>query len=248
MFYKNKKTILNISILLLSLVIITKQLFTVNTQQEIKSSVNLQAQKNKPHHKYRNIIFDMGAVLIYYNAYEIIKDMFKDDEVQPYELVGATKTDIYLDMDRGLKTRQEVVELLSKQYDKAKLTRFLADYHSYLRPLEEGIALFDAVRQKGYKTYILSNMSREVHMHIAHYPWLNQFDGAVFSYQVKSAKPDAAIYQSFLQKYHLDPAECLFIDDLQKNIDAAKSAGIDGIVCSSHAFVANELKRLSILD
>ncbi len=201
----------------------------------------------KPHPKYRNIIFDLGAVLVYFNAREIIADIFKDDEHTPYELFEALKTDICLDWDRGLKTPHEIAEILSAEYDKVKLVRFLTSIPPYLRQLEHGLEIFNNVRKMGYKTYILSNISHEAHMHIANYEWLKDFDGAIFSYQVKSAKPDAAVYQQLLDRYSLQAHECLFIDDLEQNIVGAKAMGIDGIRLTSHEQVANDLRELKVL-
>ncbi len=202
---------------------------------------------SKPHQKYRNVIFDLGAVLIYFNAYEIIDDVFKDEERKPYELFEALKTDLCLDWDRGLKTPHEVAELLSAEYDKVKLVKFLTAIPQYLHQLDHGLELFHKVRQMGYKTYVLSNIAYECHMRIADYEWFKDFDGAIFSYQVKAAKPDAAVYQQLLERYSLQADECLFIDDLEQNIVGAKAMGIDGIILKSHEQVINDLCELKVL-
>lgn len=201
----------------------------------------------KPHSKYRNIIFDLGAVLVYFNAQEIISDVFKDEEHKPYELFEAMKTDLCLDWDRGLRTPQEIAAALADQYDKEKLQRFLTAIPRYLYPLNHGLELFKTVREKGYKTYALSNIAQECHASIAQYEFFNYFDGVVLSYQVKAAKPDVAIYQHLLDHYSLKAQECLFIDDLPQNITGAQALGIDGIVLKSHEQVIDELRTLKVL-
>lgn len=203
--------------------------------------------QNKPHAKYRNIIFDLGAVLIYFNAQEIIKDIFKDDEHKPYELFEAMKTDLCLDWDRGLRTPHEIADLLVDQYDKEKLKRFLTAIPRYLYPLNHGLELFKTVREKGYKTYALSNIAQECHASIAQYDFFKDFDGVVLSYQVKAAKPDAAVYKYLLDQHALEAHECLFIDDLPENIAGARALGIDGIVLKSHEQVIEELRALNVL-
>ncbi len=208
---------------------------------------NANINNTKPHSKYRNIIFDLGAVLIYFNAREIIADVFKEEEHKPYNLFNAMLTDTCLDWDRGLKTPHEIAEILSDQYDKAKLKRFLTAIPQYLKPLDHGLELFNSVRQKGYNTYALSNIAHECHMRIADYEWFKHFNGAIFSYQVKAAKPDAAIYQNLLDRYSLKADECLFIDDLPQNISGAQAMGIDGIVLQSHGQVIKDLQSLKVL-
>jgi len=201
----------------------------------------------KPHEKYRNIIFDLGAVLIYFDAQEMIADVFKDEKPIPYELFGAIKTSIWYDMDRGVKSPQEVVDLLADQYDKNKLSKFIAALPARLQPLNEGIALLDAVKARGFKTYILSNLSIDCYNVVSKYDFLQRVDGAVYSSMVKLTKPEPEIYQHLLTKYSLRPHECLFIDDLTQNIDGAKAVGIDGIVLSNHAQVKADLQKLNIL-
>ena len=125
----------------------------------------------KLHPKYKNIIFDLGAVLIYFNAREIIEDIFKADKIKPYELYDALKTNICLDWDRGLKSPEEVSELLADNFDKKKLIKFLREIPSYLKPLENGLELFRMIKNKGYKTYILSNIAKECHEKIKNYEY-----------------------------------------------------------------------------
>jgi putative hydrolase of the HAD superfamily len=201
----------------------------------------------KPHEKYRNIIFDLGAVLVYFDAHKIIASVFKDEQQVPYELFGAIKTSIWYDMDRGIKTPQEVTDLLADQYDKTKLFKFIAALPTYLSPLDEGIALLDAVKARGFKTFVLSNLSIDCYNTVSKYDFLKKVDGAVYSSLVKLTKPDPEIYQYLLTKYSLVPEECLFIDDLSQNIDGAKSVGIDGIVLTNHTQVKADLKKLKVL-
>lgn len=202
---------------------------------------------SKPHEKYRNIIFDLGAVLIYFDAHKMIADVFKDEQQVPYELFGAIKTSIWYDMDRGVKTPQEVTDLLADQYDKNKLSKFIAALPAMLHPLDEGIAILDAVKARGFKTYILSNLSIDCYNTVSQYDFLKRVDGAVYSSMAKLTKPDPEIYQHLLTKYSLQPHECLFIDDLSQNIDGAKAVGIDGIVLTNHAQVKADLQKLNIL-
>jgi putative hydrolase of the HAD superfamily len=70
---------------------------------------------------------------------------------------------------------------------------------------------------------VLANMQRELN-------WLNRFDVQVWSYQLRIAKPDAAIYHHVLKQLGTRPEETLFIDDKQVNIDAANAVGMKGVL------------------
>ena len=59
---------------------------------------------------------------------------------------------------------------------------------------------------------------------------LEAFDGILFSAPIHMAKPDQEIYEYFFRKFDLNPSECFFIDDLEKNTQGAKDAGMDGII------------------
>jgi len=84
-----------------------------------------------------------------------------------------------------------------------------------------------ALRQHGIRTAILSNMGDTVLASIQReFDWLTRFDVLIWSFEHKMAKPDPAIYSLTLDKLGTQPAETLFIDDKQANIDAARALGM----------------------
>jgi putative hydrolase of the HAD superfamily len=71
--------------------------------------------------------------------------------------------------------------------------------------------------------------------------WLQRFHHLTWSCELRMAKPDAAIYLHTLDKLGVAPQESLFIDDIQRNIDAARALGIDGILFQHVAQLRDEL-------
>jgi HAD superfamily hydrolase (TIGR01509 family) len=197
---------------------------------------------------YKNIIFDLGAVLLSFNLKEIVLGVFKDHQPPPLYLMDALKHEIWLNVDRGLLTYDQAVELLHPTFDKNQLQKLFHGVPNYLAPMPEGLELFYAAKRKGYGVYILSNMSDPCYQKIKSYDFLKAAHGAIYSYQVKYAKPDREIYQLLLDTYQLKPEECLFIDDLEKNIIGGQALGIDGILCSDHTLVRQQLRTLNVLD
>ena len=205
-------------------------------------------QEMNQNNRYKNVIFDLGGVLIYFNPRELIDKIFANVEQKPYGLVQAVLTKPWLDMDRGMLSFTEVAQALADTYDPAQVCHFMESIPAYLNPLADGLQLLQDVKDRGYKVYVLSNLAAYSHEAILkHAGFFEPFDGAIFSYQVGFAKPDPEIYQALLTKYNLVADECVFIDDLEKNISAGKALGIDGIVCDDHMRVRNELVARGIL-
>ncbi len=91
-----------------------------------------------------------------------------------------------------------------------------------------------ALKQRGIKTAILSNMGDNVLANMERtFDWLSRFDVLVWSYQLRMAKPNPAIYLHTLRELNVEPDEALFIDDKQVNIDAARALGMRAIVFST---------------
>lgn len=91
------------------------------------------------------------------------------------------------------------------------------------------LAWQEQVKQRGLRTAILSNMGDNVHARMEReFDWLSRFDVLVWSYQLRLAKPDPAIYGYALEKLGTAAVETLFIDDRQPNVDAALAMGMRG--------------------
>jgi HAD superfamily hydrolase (TIGR01509 family) len=198
--------------------------------------------------KAKHIIFDLGGVLFHWNPKEILKILKAEDPHFPEDIPEIILTKAWTDFDTGLIKLQETVEILSDSYHRTHLERFIELSLEKLAPIPHGLQLLESVQSKGCKTFILSNISEEFLNNI--YPqhlFLDSFDGAVFSYQIKVVKPQEKIYHALLNKYHLKPEECLFIDDSPANVKAALNIGIDAILCQDHHLVEEELKKRGII-
>jgi putative hydrolase of the HAD superfamily len=208
-------------------------------------SWNLPSCANTQQSGYKNIIFDVGNVLLKWNPARIATHVGIDTA----SILQFVSSDHWKQWDMDTINRQELLMTLPASLDGGLFLSFLDLMPGAYSPLAEGIDILKAVHARGYHVYVLSNMPRESLDFIIHqFDFFTLFDGGIFSCQVHVAKPDVTIYQLLLQKYNLDPAESLFIDDSPQNIFVAKTIGIQGIVCAHHATVKNELVRLHILD
>lgn len=198
--------------------------------------------------QYKNIIFDLGAVLINWQPEKIISSIFKNNSQFAAKNFYENKSKVWSNFNRGTIKSNDLANFFGKKYSEI----LLKELPKYLFVLNEGIEIFDLVKEKGYKTYILSNYPKELFESakiINNYEnkFLNKFNGKIISYKVNSIKPEPEIYQALLDKYNLLPQECLFIDDKEENILGGKNLGIDGIVCRNHKQLKKDLIKLGII-
>jgi len=106
-------------------------------------------------------------------------------------------------------------------------------------------AMFDwqlQLKQRGLLTAILSNMGDSVLANMKReFDWFPRFDVLVWSYQLRMAKPDPAIYHHTLKELGTFPEETLFIDDKQINVEAARALGMTSLLFSDIARLRADL-------
>jgi len=101
------------------------------------------------------------------------------------------------------------------------------------------------LREAGFRTGVLSNMPFEKLRFMrsdSRFRWISDFSVAFWSCEHKLIKPEASIYRAFLKEMGSAPEECLFLDDVQENVDGAHAVGIPAILFRSATEAATELQ------
>lgn len=195
----------------------------------------------------KNLIFDVGGVLIGYRWIEMITDDFKetgDDAAKLGELIFEDP--MWAEFDRGTREVEEVVEHYSSRWpDKSTVIRRIF-YEGHLMSVERK-RVWDrlkALKECGYRIFILSNYSRFLYeMHTKGMPFRDMLDGGIISYEVNMIKPERGIYESLLCKYNLDPEECIFYDDRDDNVQGARAVGIEAVRVTSEEMLLEEIDK-----
>jgi len=149
-------------------------------------------------------------------------------------------------LDRGEITSDEVIDIISsrstlKREEIAHIFNLRTDI---LYPLDNNIKFLPLLKKKGYKLYFLSNFPMDIFEEVTSgYYFFKYFDGGVISSHAKFSKPDSRIYKILIEKYSLIPEECLFIDDLEINVKAAKTAGMIGITTFGSLDISKEIEK-----
>ena len=103
------------------------------------------------------------------------------------------------------------------------------------------VAFAKSLREKGIKVFILSNNFKERADYYRHYAWIHDaVDKVYFSWQTGFVKPDVHAWQTILTENNLNPEDCIYFDDQQKNLDASESVGIKAFMFTNEA----ELERI----
>ncbi len=183
--------------------------------------------------EYRNIVFDMGGVLVDYTADNATRHFTDDPEIvrEIHDVLFCSQEWMALDM--GSITDEEAIRRILPRLSNdniREVARVTFDYwHEYNNVARPGVAaIVKSVKKRGQKAYILSNVSKrltDTYKNVVPAP--EMYDGAFFSREALALKPQPIIYQMFFQRFSLNPSECLFIDDVKANADAAIQCGMD---------------------
>ena len=200
----------------------------------------------KPNLDIKNVIFDLGGVLIDWNPYKVYKDVFNNDSEKMIHFYTKICTqDWNENQDAGYpmaKATEERVALFP-EYEK-EIRMFYGRWDDMLGDQIQGTVdiLKELSDDPNYKVVALTNWSHETFPKaIAKFSFLQWFEGILVSGEEKTRKPFPEIYELTLSKFNLKAGESLFIDDNLRNIEAAKKFGIHSIHFQSPEQLNKEL-------
>lgn len=199
----------------------------------------------------KNIIFDVGKVLVEYDPDTYVEKRGYSKEEQEIVLNAVFRSAMWLEADRGPIGTKELIEgfvanapeheeLIRDAYGHAEETVWEMPYTmEWVKDLKE----------RGYRLYVLSNYGKDLLERTRkHMPFLPYMDGVVFSHVCHLMKPEWEIYKHLCDTYGLLPSESVFLDDNAENIEAARNYGIHGIQFMGYEDAKRRLEALLELD
>jgi HAD superfamily hydrolase (TIGR01509 family) len=173
----------------------------------------------------RAIVFDIGNVILRFDFGIAIKRLQHKSDPISEEIVARLS---------ALQTSYESGDIARPEFQRrvTEAIRFTGEEREFVQAWEEifteNLPMCELIRalQPGYPLYLLSNTS-DLHVEYMRrtYPIFHAFTDAVYSYRAKCFKPDRAIFEVAIRQFGIDPAETVYIDDLEKNVEAARAAG-----------------------
>lgn len=181
----------------------------------------------------KNIIFDMGNVLLDYDPEVCLRHFIEKEEDRAWIRRELFQGPEWIEGDLGHLTDAERFDGVSLRVPERlhrELRQCVDEWHMCMQPVPGAKEFCGYVKEKGCRVYVLSNASNSFYKYFPRFAPLDYFDGIVVSCDIHIIKPDIRIYQHLLDKYHLLPEECFFIDDVAANVEGAGKAGIHGAV------------------
>ncbi|HUQ53149.1 MAG TPA: HAD family phosphatase [Gammaproteobacteria bacterium] len=202
----------------------------------------------KPRKPLRNVIFDFGGVLVTWRPQEIIDSFYEEPALREALRTHAFQHDDWLDMDRGTLDEAAVALRCAARMARpeAELKALFDHVRAALQPIDATVAFLRELRERAdLKLYGLSNMSATIFAYLAgRHDFFELFDGIVVSAHIKLLKPEPEIYVHLRDRFDLDFAESVFIDDMARNVESARAVGLPSIQFLSTDQVRRELAAL----
>ncbi|MCI9603191.1 MAG: HAD family phosphatase [Ruminococcus sp.] len=181
----------------------------------------------------KNIIFDMGNVLLRYDPEVCLNRFVKREEDRALIRRELFEGPEWVQGDLGHITDEQRFDGVSRRVPQelhTELRQCAEQWHMCMEPVHGAKEFCAYAKEQGYRLYVLSNASSSFYQYFPRFAPFEYFDGLVVSCDIHIVKPDIRIYRYLLETYGLAPEECFFIDDMAANVEGARKAGISGAV------------------
>ena len=201
----------------------------------------------------KNIIFDLGGVLIDWNPDYVFLKVFKGDKLKLkefYEKVCTFEWNENQDAGYPLdKATEDRIKIFPEYEDQIRM--YYGKWEEMIGgEIKEVVTILkNLVRENNFRVLALTNWSAETFpIALKKFDFLHLFEGIVVSGTEKTRKPFSDIYEIILNRYNLIATESIFIDDNIRNIKAANKFGIKTIHFKDPLQLKTDLKISGIVQ
>lgn len=195
----------------------------------------------------KNVVFDVGNVIVRWAPLEIARLTFGDiDDLEP-RARSIFQSAIWLDLNKGFLSESEAKLRYQRELNLSPLECDRLFYYVKQTQilLHGSVELIKRVKRSGYGVYALTDNVVEIVEYLKKtYEFWPLFDGAAVSAELGMLKPQPEIYQALLSENNLKASETVFIDDMPYNVKGAEAVGIAGIQFVDAEQCQNALLRL----
>lgn len=192
------------------------------------------------------IVFDIGRVLVAWDWQSYLQS-FGFSEQKTEKLAKAVfQNESWKETDRGVWSDEEILQSFIKE-----APEYEEDIRNIWIHMDRCVRKYDytdtwirELKEKGYQVYYLSNYGRTLRESTKEaLSFTNECNGGIFSYEIQTIKPEQAIYKALVEKYSLVPSQCVFLDDMPQNVEAARKYGLHGIQFVTYEQAKEELDK-----
>ena len=200
----------------------------------------------------KTIFFDIGGVLIDIHPERTYQYLSDSADVEVNMVKESFPWDAHDQYERGIMNNDDWFITYKESLPQPcclKRSDFWNAWKLLLGEEKNTVNILEALN-KQYSIWLLSNTNpKHIQDEIEkRYLFPSLVNGAVYSFDVGVRKPEKEIYEIAMQRANANPQECLFIDDLLENIQAAKQIGIEGIHFRSSEQLKQDLVHLGIIN
>ena len=201
---------------------------------------------------YKNLIFDLGDVLLSYRWRGMLMD--QGLSTAEAEEIGHKMFDeprkLWHQLDLGIRSTEDIIREFEEEFpEDGSIIRWVIEHNEYMHVARPRVwAMIHALKAAGFHIYLLSNASLALRSYFPRIPGSECFDGLMVSAEEKLLKPQHEIYERLYERFDLVPEQCVFIDDSPANIEGAMLTGMQGIVFRGDTErLRRELRALGIM-
>lgn len=192
------------------------------------------------------VIFDIGRVLVEWDWQSYLQEFGFPEQKREKLAKAVFLNESWKETDRGVWSDEEILQRFIKE---------APEYETDIREIWDGMEKcvwkcrytdlwIEELKKAGYKVYYLSNYGKTLREKTKEaLNFTSRCDGGIFSYEIQKIKPDSAIYKALLEKYFLTPKQCVFLDDMPENVQAARECGMYGIQFTSYEETRKKLNE-----
>ncbi|MFA0543281.1 HAD family hydrolase [Vibrio sp. 10N.222.52.B7] len=197
----------------------------------------------------KNVVFDVGNVIVRWAPLEIARLTFGDTEELESRARSIFQSTIWMDLNKGFLTESEAKLRYQQELDLSPLECDRLFYYVKQTQilLHGSVELIERVKSAGYGVYALTDNVVEIVEYLKNtYQFWALFDGSAVSAELGMLKPQPEIYQALLSNYGLKASETVFIDDMPYNVEGARSLGMAAIQFTDAVQCENSLQALGV--
>jgi HAD superfamily hydrolase (TIGR01509 family) len=180
----------------------------------------------------RNVVFDAGGVLLEWNPPRVIAALYPDPAVQAAIREHIFEHPDWHEFDRGTITEAAAPAHFAQRSGRSQdeVRQLLRATAESLRPIDGTIRLLEDLAAGGVHLFLLSNMPESTfNILVKRHAFFAHFKHLVISGKLLLLKPEPAIYKHLVDTTGIVPSESVFIDDLTRNVIAARESGLHAI-------------------
>lgn len=180
----------------------------------------------------KTIIFDMGGVLVHLDWDAVIGPLAKLSPLGVDAVTAEVRNGpiVRESMKGRLRPGEFHQKLCAGLLINLPFHEFVPIWNGLLSPNDDIVGMVESL--KAEHPLALASNTDELHFahSLKHYPVLQHFQRRFLSYEMSLLKPDPAYFRFVLDALQADAADCVFIDDTAENVEAARAAGMHGVV------------------